>query len=227
MMHTDFSVPNKTAIHKFCTNGTPCSALQSDITSPLPSLFLSCCVFNNMFHRDQATHLQVQGRMDREFLSPKMPEQAVGRRVLLRQQTFALLPGVTVYQRQTRRVLHRQRDRRPNLLSDGTLHQQAECRRVLLRKWIQCRLRGCTVYQCQKWPVLHWKRTKRPNLLSDGTLHEQTEGRATLYFERGHVIDWMQDWWCVCVVQRVDLFTAHARMYDTIFARNNCNHTVM
>ena len=40
MLHTDFSVPNKTAIHKFCTNGTPCSALQSHITSsPLPRLF--------------------------------------------------------------------------------------------------------------------------------------------------------------------------------------------
>ena len=114
-------------------------ALQCHITYPLPPVFLLCCVFNNMLHRDQDTHLQVQGRMDREFLSPKMPEQAVGRRVLLRQQTFTLLPGVTVYQRQTRRVLHRQRDRRPNLLSDGTLHQQAECRRVLLRKWIQCR----------------------------------------------------------------------------------------
>ena len=140
---------------------------------------LSCCVFNNMLHRDQATHLHVQGRMDREFLSPRMPEQAAGWTILLRKHVVAiLLPGFRVYER-------------------------------------------------QKWSVLHWKRTKRPNLLSDGTLHEQTEGRATLYYERGHVIDWMQDWWCVCVVQRVDLFTAHARMCDTIFARNNCNHTVM
>ena len=75
-------------------------ALQCHITYPLPPVFLLCCVFNNMFHRDQVTHLQVQGRMDREFLPRSMSEQAVGRRVLLRQQIFTLLPGVTVYQRQ-------------------------------------------------------------------------------------------------------------------------------
>ena len=141
--------------------------------------FYRVFVFNNMFHRDQATHLQVQGRMDREFLSPRMPEQAAGWTILLRKHVVAiLLPGFRVYER-------------------------------------------------QKWSVLHWKRTKRPNLLSDGILHKQTEGRATLYHERRHVIDWMQNWRCVCVFQRVDLLTAHARMYDTILARHECNHTVM
>ena len=115
----------------------------------------SSCAHNNMLHRDQVTHLQVQGRMDREFLSPRMPEQAAGWTILLRKHVVAiLLPGFRVYER-------------------------------------------------QKWSVLHWKRTKRPNLLSDRTLHEQTEDRAPLHYERWHVIDWMQDWWCVGLGFRV------------------------
>ena len=55
-MYTDFSVPNKTAIHKFCTNGTPCSsASMSHYISASVSVFIVLCIQQHAPQRSSHT----------------------------------------------------------------------------------------------------------------------------------------------------------------------------